>query len=99
LRLKIVGGGVRKRVQRRFSDNDPDFFRECSQDADMTGDELVLDPHPVADLERFARECVGPSLGARTRQREQPFGKFSSSSRDTTPFSVHSVAKPVSERS
>src|SRR5271169_2251051 len=64
LRLQIVGGGVRKRVRWRFSDNNPDFSANVARHADMTGDELVLDPHPVTDLERLARECVGPSLGA-----------------------------------
>jgi hypothetical protein len=65
LRSQIVGGSVRKWVGWLYADDDPRLAADVARHADMTGHELVLDPHSVADRKRLARHRIEPAVGAR----------------------------------
>ena len=79
--------------------DDAGLAADIAGHADVAGDEIVSNPHPLAALERLAVGRIRPAAALGCDSANPPPAIASSSALGVTPFSTSSVAMAVITRS
>jgi hypothetical protein len=90
---------VGERIGRRLGDDDADLAADVRRHAHVAGDVVGLDADAVAGRKRSRARALPRPGALASASGKAPLARRSSSSRVTRPFSTHSVARLVSERS
>ena len=98
--LDAVRMRIGERIRRRLGDDDADLAADVGRHPHVAGDVVGLDPNAIAGAgsARAPARCRGPARSP-ARAGRRRCARRSSSSRVTRPFSTHSVARLVSDRS